>query len=172
MFSSLFILLGLAQYANHIPFIFQHQLLVTTFIGYVVLGVLLIFVLKHLEEIDKSEPKDSMLKTKNIAWIGYFSLPLVLGYGLSHLTPIPADAFASEFTIKEFTVTKLHVRKRLQSSLSMVTVVDRYNNPKSFLLTNKKVNKLNLKHKDTIIVIGRSSYFGLVIDNINGVQVN
>jgi hypothetical protein len=176
LFSSLFVYMGLVAYAGNIPFMFHNELFVRlfviTFVGYVVLGAFLIFILMRLNEIDKSELKDLMIKTKNLACLGYLVFPLALGYAFSHLISIPADFFASEFTVTEFTITKLEQRRRPLSYLSEVTVDDKSNKSKSFFLSNIKIDKLDLNRDDKITVIGRDSYFGLVIDNINGVQVN
>lgn len=164
--------MGLVQYALRIPFIFENKLVVAALIGLFLSGAFLTLVFMQPGKIDKSELKNSSLRTTKLTYLISLSIPFGLGLGFASLIPISVDFLSSEVARKVFIVTNLEQGVRSQASLYDVVVIDTSNQSRSFLLSSKNIRKLNLKKNDTLKTIGRNSYFGFLIDNINGIQVN
>lgn len=151
-----------------IPFIYTNKNLVSLLIAYVILVIWFSCHVIYGFNLEENSV-EKMQKHKHYAYITFFVTPLILGWMLASLLPIGANILSSNTVVREYRFVK--TESRVKNSMSKVFATDRAKKPITFVISNYELQKLNLQEGKNFLVKGRSSYFGLVIDEMNDVEL-
>lgn len=157
-----------------IPFVYKNKHLIEIIASYLVLFSIYIcyVIFQHVNERNHTKSFFQRLSTpKKIGFVlSSLYFPVLVGSGLTLLTPIISDVVASEFTIHEYKAVKIESYAKSFRNLSKLYVLDVNGVELTFIIKDEMLNQLNLRAGDKFLTRGRSCLAGFVIDNINGVE--